>query len=100
MFDSTTAKAALAIGDSDRTGTPSPSFPPFQLPPSTGQPIYSSTFKPLSVWTCQRSLPYPLFFTLLRTLLRYSKSQPFSFQWLPTSLHKTTRVVGRDPPLF
>jgi len=36
-----------------------------------------------------------LLFMLLRTLLHSRKTQLFCFQWIPHSLRKTTRGVGR-----
>ena len=50
------------------------------------------TFRPTDVPTYFRAIPFPI--KPLRTLLHLQKSQPLSFQAIPHSLQKTTRVGG------
>ena len=99
MFDSTTAKATLAIGDPDRTGTLLLSFLCLQLFPLNALPLspQRSNFQ-----TRQRVSAYPLSFqslahsfALFCIFLHSPKTQLFSFQSLPHSLQKTTRGGGR-----
>src|SRR5712692_1137591 len=109
MFDTATAtataKVALAIGDPDRIGTPSPSFPRFQLLTLNSQPLSLQhsklqTFQPSNVFR-----PIPLSFQTLEhsfalfcTFLHSPKTQLFSFQSFPHSLQKTPGGGGTPTP--
>src|SRR5713226_5805817 len=97
MFDSTTAKATLAIGDPDRTGTLPLSFLCLQLFPLNALPLSPQrsnvqTFKRANVFR-----PIPFLFNPLCTLLHF-----FAFSCIPRKgnsfLFSRFRTLCKKPP--